>query len=118
MRRFRKRNSACSGCNGSGVHVKNAVTPITINREGEIDMEYQTIELQIDQHVATVWLNRPNLLNSFNETSIAELTDAFRKLGEDANLRAIVLAARGTAFSAGADLNWMKKMANYSMEDN
>ncbi|CAN5186410.1 enoyl-CoA hydratase/isomerase family protein [soil metagenome] len=81
-------------------------------------MNYQTIEVQIEGHVATVWLNRPNLLNSFNETSIAEITDAFRNLGTNDALRAIVLAARGSAFSAGADLNWMKKMSNYSMEDN
>jgi methylglutaconyl-CoA hydratase len=81
-------------------------------------MNYQTIEIKIDNHVATVWLNRPNVLNSFNEDSIAEITAAFSMLGANENLRAIVLAARGTAFSAGADLNWMKKMSGYSMEEN
>jgi methylglutaconyl-CoA hydratase len=81
-------------------------------------MDYQTIELQFDHHVATVWLNRPEVRNAFNETAIAELTQAFRDLGLDDQVRAIVLAARGSAFCAGADLNWMKKMAGYTHEEN
>jgi methylglutaconyl-CoA hydratase len=81
-------------------------------------MSYQTIELQHDQHVATVWLNRPDVRNAFNETAIAELTQVFRNLGGDDKVRAIVLAARGVAFCAGADLNWMKKMASYTHDEN
>jgi methylglutaconyl-CoA hydratase len=81
-------------------------------------MDYQTLEIQQEQAVATVWLNRPDVRNAFNETSIAELTQAFRALDADASVRAVVLAARGVAFCAGADLNWMKKMAGYSREEN
>lgn len=81
-------------------------------------MDYQTLEIQRQQAVATVWLNRPDVRNAFNETSIAELTQAFRELDADASVRAVVLAARGPAFCAGADLNWMKKMAGYSREEN
>lgn len=81
-------------------------------------MNYQTIEVQFNKHVAAVWLNRPEMRNAFNETAIAEITQAFRILGEDPDLRAIVLAARGTAFCAGADLNWMKRMADYGLEEN
>jgi methylglutaconyl-CoA hydratase len=81
-------------------------------------MDYQTLEIQQEQAVATVWLNRPDVRNAFNETSIAELTQAFRALDADASVRAVVLAARGAAFCAGADLNWMKKMAGYSREEN
>src|ERR1035437_2384223 len=88
------------------------------NEETGIKMGYQTIEVQINKHVAAVWLNRPDVRNAFNETAIAELTQAFRILGEDANLRAIVLAARGPAFGAGAVLNWMKRMADYGLEEN
>jgi methylglutaconyl-CoA hydratase len=78
-----------------------------------------TIEVSIaDGRVATVTLNRPDVRNAFNEVTIAELTDAFRQLGTDSALRAIVLAARGPAFCAGADLNWMKKMAGYTREEN
>jgi methylglutaconyl-CoA hydratase len=81
-------------------------------------MDYQTLEIQREQAVATVWLNRPEVRNAFNETSIAELTQAFTALDADASVRAVVLAARGLAFCAGADLNWMKKMAGYSREEN
>jgi len=81
-------------------------------------MDYQTLEIQREQAVATVWLNRPDVRNAFNETSIAELTQAFSALDADASVRAVVLAARGVAFCAGADLNWMKKMAGYSREEN
>jgi len=81
-------------------------------------MDYQTLEIRQEQAVATVWLNRPDVRNAFNETSIAELTQAFKALDADASVRAVVLAARGVAFCAGADLNWMKKMAGYSREEN
>ena len=81
-------------------------------------MDYQTLEIRQEQAVATVWLNRPDVRNAFNETSIAELTQAFRGLDADSSVRAVVLAARGVAFCAGADLNWMKKMAGYSREEN
>ena len=69
-------------------------------------------------HVAEVWLNRPEVRNAFNDGVIAELTAAFRTLGADADLRAIVLGGHGKAFCAGADLSWMRAMADYSWEQN
>ena len=81
-------------------------------------MEYQTLEVMRDGALATVWLNRPEVRNAFNETTIAEITAGFKTLDGDATVRAVVLAARGPAFCAGADLNWMKKMAGYSREEN
>ena len=76
--------------------------------------------LQIDSTgpVARVTLHRPDVRNAFNEGLIAELTAAFTTLGQREDLRAIVLAAEGKAFCAGADLNWMKAMAGYSWEEN
>jgi methylglutaconyl-CoA hydratase len=79
---------------------------------------YETIELQPGAGVAVVWLARPDVRNAFNEVMIAELTHAFRALDADPDVRAVVLAAQGTAFCAGADLNWMKKMAGYSLDEN
>jgi methylglutaconyl-CoA hydratase len=67
---------------------------------------------------ATVTLNRPEVRNAFNDEVIAELTAAFRMLGGRDNVRCIVLAASGTAFCAGADLNWMRRMADYSHAEN
>lgn len=81
-------------------------------------MQYSMLEVAFDGHVATVTLNRPEVRNAFNETTIAELTDAFRQLDARSDIRAIVLAANGPAFCAGADLNWMKRMATFSYEEN
>lgn len=78
-----------------------------------------TLEIRRPQpHVAEVWLNRPEVRNAFNDGVIAELTEAFRTLGADGNLRAIVLAGHGKAFCAGADLSWMRAMADYSWAQN
>ncbi len=81
-------------------------------------MTYQTLQLEIAHGAATVTLNRPDVRNAFNETVIAELNNVFLELGQDEQVRAIVLAANGPAFCAGADLNWMKKMAHYTPEQN
>jgi len=81
-------------------------------------MTYTTLTIEREGRVATVTLNRPDVRNAFNETTIAEIKQAFSELGDDAALRAIVLAANGPAFCAGADLNWMKKMAGYTHAEN
>ena len=81
-------------------------------------MPFNTLEMNIDGAIATVTLNRPEVRNAFNEDSIAEITLAFDTLGKNDAVRAIVLAANGPAFCAGADLNWMKKMAGYSHAEN
>ncbi len=69
-------------------------------------------------HVAEVWLNRPDVRNAFNDSVIAELTAAFRGFAQDKALRVVVLGGHGKAFCAGADLNWMRAMADYSWEQN
>lgn len=76
------------------------------------------LDISIAGPVATVTLNRPEMRNAFNETSIAELSRAFRDLGAAEGIRVIVLAANGVAFCAGADLNWMKKLADYTPAEN
>lgn len=82
-------------------------------------MTYDTLKVdKTPAGIALVWLNRPDVRNAFNETMIAEITAAFRALDADADVRAIILAGQGKAFCAGADLNWMKKMAGYTFEQN
>jgi methylglutaconyl-CoA hydratase len=76
------------------------------------------IRIDVQGHVATVTLVRPEVRNAFNDEVIAELSQAFTTLGDDARVRAIVLAAEGPAFCAGADLNWMRRMADYTREEN
>jgi methylglutaconyl-CoA hydratase len=78
-----------------------------------------TIEACVNQErIATVTLNRPDVRNAFNDAMIAEIAQAFAELGQNSEVRVIVLAASGPAFCAGADLGWMKKMAGYSREEN
>ena len=83
-------------------------------------MPYQTLQLQLHNSkcVATVTLDRPDVRNAFNDLAIAEITQVFRTLGADADIRAIVLAANGPAFCAGADLHWMQQMADYTHAEN
>ena len=76
------------------------------------------LRIETTGRVATVTLDRPDIRNAFNDEVIAELSLAFRELGQRDDVRCIVLAAAGTAFCAGADLNWMRRMADYTREEN
>ena len=76
------------------------------------------LKISINHRVAIVWMTRAEVRNAFNETTIAELTETFATLGADPDVRAIVLAAEGPAFCAGADLDWMRRMAQYSHDEN
>ncbi len=76
------------------------------------------LTVAVTGHRATVTLTRAELRNAFNDEVIAELTAAFAELGARDDVRAIVLAAEGPAFCAGADLNWMRRMADYSRDEN
>jgi methylglutaconyl-CoA hydratase len=79
---------------------------------------YLTIEVALRNAVAVITLNRPEVRNAFNEALIAELTAALRALATDETIRAVVLLGAGESFCAGADLNWMKKMAEFSPAQN
>lgn len=68
--------------------------------------------------VVRITLNRPERHNAFDETLIAELTQAFEALREDEAVRVVVLQGAGKSFCAGADLNWMGKMVNYTFAEN
>lgn len=76
------------------------------------------IKINVQSCLATVMLNRPDVRNAFNDEVIAEITQAFTDLGSRPDVRCIVLEAEGSAFCAGADLNWMRRMADYSQEEN
>jgi methylglutaconyl-CoA hydratase len=68
--------------------------------------------------VARVTLNRPEVRNAFDDTLISRLKEAFLDIGKDESIRVLVLAGNGPAFCAGADLNWMKRMAGYGYQEN
>lgn len=81
-------------------------------------MSYSTLEIQRDGAVATLWMNRPEVFNAFDEPLIAELTQACQALDHDDSVRVVVLAGRGRHFSAGADLNWMRRAASHGEAEN
>jgi methylglutaconyl-CoA hydratase len=68
--------------------------------------------------VRTITMNRPDVRNAFNDDVIAELTAAFEAASQASDVRCVVLAAEGPAFCAGADLNWMRRMADYTRDEN
>lgn len=76
-------------------------------------------KLQIDPRgVATVTLTRAELHNAFNDEMISDLINCFKELNQNEKIRLVVLSGEGKSFCAGADLNWMKKMKDYSYEEN
>ncbi len=82
-------------------------------------MSTTTLDVQRPSaEVARVYLNRPDVRNAFNDGVIRELTQVFGDLGRDEALRVIVLGGHGKAFCAGADLSWMRAMADYDWEQN
>jgi len=77
------------------------------------------VSLTIDQRgVASVCLNNPDKHNAFDDQIIAELSKCFDEVAANNSIRAMVLRSEGRSFSAGADLNWMKRMVDYSLEEN
>jgi len=81
-------------------------------------MSYQFLTVRRDGPVEHVTLNRPDVRNAFNEQVIAELTGWAKGAAADAGLRVVVLAGAGKVFSAGADAEWMARMAGYSHQEN
>ena len=75
---------------------------------------YETLELERNGGVATLWMNRPELHNAFDAQLIGDLTSALVAVGQDESVRVVVLEGEGASFSAGADLNWMRGMAGAS----
>jgi methylglutaconyl-CoA hydratase len=76
------------------------------------------LKIDIAGGIARLTLDRPEIRNAFDDALIGKLTEALRRLDADASVRAVVLAGNGPAFCAGADLNWMKRMAGYTYEQN
>ncbi len=68
--------------------------------------------------VATLTLNRPQLHNAFDDRLIADLTRILEQCGADPAVRVVVLRGAGRSFSAGADLDWMRRMASYGFDEN
>ncbi|OFX27084.1 MAG: enoyl-CoA hydratase [Bacteroidetes bacterium GWA2_31_9] len=83
-----------------------------------MNKKYSTIELEINNNLATVWLNRPEIRNALNETMISEIIDCFENINNIQNIRVVLLKGRGKSFCAGADLNWMSGVSKYTYQQN
>jgi len=81
-------------------------------------MTHELVQIERAGSVATLWLNRPDKHNAFDEHLIAAITEGLRALGDDATVRVVVLAGRGKSFSAGGDLDWMRRAAGFGFEQN
>lgn len=81
-------------------------------------MKNHTLEIERSKAAAWIWMNRPAVHNAFDESLIADLTDAFSMLDRDDSVRAIILAGVGKSFSAGADLSWMRRQGEATFEKN
>ncbi len=81
-------------------------------------MANEPLRLETGAGVARLTLNRPEIHNAFDDDLIQRLTETLRKVEADPEVRMVVLASSGKSFSAGADLNWMRRMAGYSSEEN
>ena len=78
----------------------------------------QNLSITQSGAVARITLTQPEIRNAFSDEVIAEITAAFVDVGSRADVRAVVLAAEGPAFCAGANLNWMRRMADYTQGEN
>jgi methylglutaconyl-CoA hydratase len=87
-------------------------------KEATMTSEYQTISFKIEHQTACIFLNRPEIHNAFNDIMILELSEVFKKISGDEQIRVAVLSGNGPSFCAGADLNWMKKVIDFSYEEN
>lgn len=76
------------------------------------------VEVDIEAHVGTVRLARPEVHNAFDDQMISDLAASFVALGRREDVRVVVLRGQGKSFSAGADLNWMQRMVDYSEKEN
>ncbi len=82
-------------------------------------MDYTTILVNNQENgLAIVQFNRPDIHNAFDEVFIRELNGVLESLNNQANVRVVLLKSSGKSFSAGADLNWMQRMAGYSWSEN
>ncbi len=81
-------------------------------------MKFETLKYSETNAVARITLNRPQVHNAFNATMVDELIRVYRELAAREDIRVVVLSGEGKSFCAGADLNWMREIIQYSYEDN
>lgn len=79
---------------------------------------FNNIEFELQEQIGTIWLNRPDKHNAMNAEMISEIIDCFELLNDDPEVRVLLLKGRGKSFCAGADLNYMKGIAEFGFKEN
>lgn len=79
---------------------------------------YENLDIEVIKNVGTVWLNRPDVHNALNQQMIADLIDCFENINNEPEIRIVVLRGKGKSFCAGADLNYMKSISTFGVEEN
>jgi len=97
---------------------KTKATPVRRRGSKPAQISYTALRLEIRNAIALITLDRPEMHNAFDQTLIAELTRALTATDADDSIRAVVLLGAGSSFCAGADLNWMRRMAGFSPAQN
>lgn len=82
------------------------------------EAKYETIVFEFKDGIARVTFNRPDVHNAFNDVMIRELIEVFDEIEKRSEVRVVVVTGKGKSFCAGADLNWMRRVKDYSYEDN
>jgi len=117
VRMIKKLSQCRSGCvEDPGLYDLKKLSILNYNQRSFSMAEF--VQRSDRKSVATISINRPELHNAFNEVVIEELTQSLLEVGGDENIRVVVLASEGKSFSAGADIHWMKRMVDYSLEEN
>ena len=79
---------------------------------------FETILYSVEDNIARVTFNRPDVHNAFNDKMINELSRVFDEIEKERGIRVVIITGKGKSFCAGADLNWMRRVKDYSYEDN
>ncbi len=81
-------------------------------------MSYETVKYEKENQIARVTFNRPEIHNAFNSTVITEMSDIFKQIKSDKEIRVVLMTGEGKSFCAGADLNWMRGVIKQTFEEN
>jgi methylglutaconyl-CoA hydratase len=83
-----------------------------------IKMKFETLRYEIRRQTIIIWLNRPEVHNAFNDRMLNDLIEILQEIDQDESIRVVIFTGEGKSFSAGADLNWMRQMIDYTYEEN
>ncbi|MFH0867262.1 MAG: enoyl-CoA hydratase-related protein [Bacteroidota bacterium] len=79
---------------------------------------FETIEIEIKDRVGTLWLNRPDVHNAFNDVMLNEIVECIESLNIKNDIICLIIRGRGKSFCAGVDISWMRDVAKNTYDEN